>query len=80
MNKEPVAIAILVPIVIWLAAHFGLKVDEDAASAIAGAVLVILGVFARQTVTPVADPHNNKGQKLVPADTRVTRILPDEGV
>lgn len=66
LNKEPVATATIVPIIIWCAAHFGFDVDEDGATAIAGAVLVILGLFARQTVTPLANPHNNEGQKLVP--------------
>lgn len=79
MNKEPVAIATLIPIIVWLAAHYGFNLDEDTASAIAAGVLFILGIFARQTVTPVADPHDNDGRKLVPETTKITRILPEEG-
>lgn len=67
LNKEPVTLAVLVPIIVWCAVHFGFDVDEDGATAIAGGVLVILGLFARQTVTPLADPHDSDGRKLVPA-------------
>jgi hypothetical protein len=70
MKAEPVTLAVLIPLVVWLAAHFGFNVDEDTASAIAGGLLVILGFFARHAVTPVANPHDNEGRPLKPVDTR----------
>lgn len=73
-NKEPVATAVIVPIIVWCATYFGLDIDENAATAVAGGVLVVLGLFARQTVTPLADPHNNDGQKLVPINPPPTTL------
>lgn len=74
LSKEPVTAAVLVPVIVWLATYFGFNVDEETATAIAGALLVLIGLFARQRVTPLADPHDNAGRKLVPADTKIARI------
>lgn len=66
LAKEPVSVAVIVPIIVWVVTYFGIDMDEATATAIAGGVLAILGLFARQKVTPVADPHDNQGHKLTP--------------
>jgi hypothetical protein len=54
MNKarnEPVAIAtVLIPVIVWLAAYFGIDVSAETATAIAGAVLAVGGTVARAMV------------------------------
>jgi hypothetical protein len=50
-KNEPVAIGtVLVPLVVWLAARYGFKVDADTAIQIAGALVVIGAGAARAMV------------------------------
>jgi hypothetical protein len=50
LKNNPVAIASVVPIIVYLFAAMGFDVDEDTAAAIAGIVLVAGGAVARQLV------------------------------
>lgn len=52
VKREPVATATLVPIIVWLAAHFGFEVDAETATMVAGALLVVCQLVARSMVTP----------------------------
>jgi hypothetical protein len=50
-KNEPVAIGtVLVPLVVWLAARYGFKADEDTATQIAGILVVIGAGLARAMV------------------------------
>jgi hypothetical protein len=52
---EPVLTAtLLAPVVVWLAAYFGFDMDEAAATQIAGVVLLVGSLFARQRVRPLS--------------------------
>lgn len=59
-RTEPVLSAtLLVPVVVWLAAYFGLDMDEQTATAVAGVVLLAGSLFARSKVrtrTTLPDP------------------------
>jgi hypothetical protein len=52
--REPVLVAALASALTWLGAKYGINVDPAQATAIAGAVLLVGTLFARQQVTPVA--------------------------
>lgn len=50
-RSEPVLFAtLLAPVVVWLAAYFGLDMDETAATQVAGGVLLAGSVLARSRV------------------------------
>jgi hypothetical protein len=67
LTRNPVAAAVLVPIIVTVGARFGLDVDEDTALAIGGVLLLLLGGVARQLATPTADPKAADGTPLVKA-------------
>ena len=70
-KSEPVlSLPVLIPAIVWLAAHFGFNLDESTASYIAGGVLAVTGWLARRTVTPVANPHDSAGRPLAPINIR----------
>ena len=52
--REPVAVAAVASIIVWVAAKYGVRVDAQQASEAAGVVLLVAGAFARQLVTPTA--------------------------
>lgn len=72
--KYPVITNLLVTLVIWLGTRFGLSVSDDIATEIAAGVFTV-GSFIvhRYLATPVADPHDNAGNKLVPASPQPPR-------
>ena len=52
---EPVLTAtLLAPLVVWLAAYFGFYLDEATATQLAGGVLLVGSLFARQRVRPLS--------------------------
>jgi hypothetical protein len=64
--SEPLVVATIATGITWFGARYGINVDPAPATAIAGAVLLVGTLFARQQVTPVAkvDAENQK-----PVDT-----------
>ena len=74
INREPViysALAVALAIALFaVASHYG-YMDSSKADAIIGAVVLVLGWFVRQRVTPTAAPRVKVGSKLLPA-----RIVP----
>lgn len=66
LTRNPVAVAVLTPLIVGLAARYGLDLSAETAGAIAGGLLLLLGGGARQLVTPTADPKASDGTPLVP--------------
>lgn len=55
--REPVLTAtLLVPVVVWAAAYFGFDVDKILATQLAGGVLLVGSLVARQRVRPLSKP------------------------
>jgi len=54
VSNEPVLLAAVASVVVWVAARRGLDLTADQASVVAGIVLTLGGVFARQLVRPIA--------------------------
>ncbi len=52
--QEPVLLTAVASAATWALARYGVKVDPQQASEIAGVVLLLGGAFARQLVTPTA--------------------------
>ena len=52
--REPILTTVVAALIAWAAARYGFKVSPDQAAALAGAVLVVAGPYARQLVRPVA--------------------------
>jgi hypothetical protein len=71
--NEPVLLATVVSILTWLAGRYGIMLDPGQASAAAGAVLLIGGLFARQLVRPVA----KDAAPEVPSPTSQETARPD---
>ncbi len=69
-GREPALIAGFIAIAINLAISFGLKLSAEQVSLLNALVVAGLSLIVRQVVTPVADPHLDKG-------TSVTVITPD---
>lgn len=69
-RREPVIIQTLVLALINLLVAFNV-VDLTATqlAAVNTAVAAVLGFITRQVVTPLADPRNNLGQRLVADQT-----------
>jgi hypothetical protein len=79
--REPVAVAALASIIVWVAAKYGVRVDAQQASEAAGVVLLVAGAFARQLVTPTAKvppapavPVNASGNVTVTWPPRVEQL------
>jgi hypothetical protein len=57
ISHEPVVVQTGATVVAWLAARYGLKLSDEQATIVAGAVVVVLAPFVRQLVRPtVKDP------------------------
>jgi hypothetical protein len=56
LGREPVAIAAAVAILINLALTFGLQLSLEQVGLINSLVIAVLGLIARQQVTPTAKP------------------------
>lgn len=75
-NREPLitgAIVVsLVAAAIQLLVAFGIPLTPDQTQAIMGFVTIlaplVVAWLVRGKVTPLADPRNNRGEKLVPTD------------
>jgi uncharacterized protein (DUF697 family) len=79
LKNNPVAIASVVPIIVYLAAAFGFDVDEETAAGIAGFVLLAGGAVARQLVRTKRTLPNPDAVKI--PDAGPERLLrPGEGV
>jgi uncharacterized protein (DUF697 family) len=67
ITTNPVLTNLTVTLIVWLGARYGIKISDDVATYIAGGVFVIGSLIVhRWFATPVADPHDNQGNKLVP--------------
>ena len=79
MNTEPVAIIAaiigLIEAVIALLPLFGVALTVEQQAALMGVVVaagsVASAIWARSLVTPVANPQDNEGNALVPAEVQV---------
>jgi hypothetical protein len=76
LKNNPVALATLAPVIVYLAAAFGLNIDEDTAATVAGGVLVVGGFLARQLVRTRRTLPDPDAVKAPPPKTRETRPLP----
>jgi len=82
--REPVLVAALASIIVWIAAKYGVKVDAQQASEAAGVVLLVAGAFARQLVTPtvkvptVQGNTSNSGAQVVYYPTAEGEIAKDQ--
>lgn len=66
--KEPVAVQGFIQAVLACLTGFGvLKLSAEQVSLLLGVTAAFLALVTRQVVTPLSDPKNNQGQKLVPA-------------
>jgi hypothetical protein len=79
LKNNPVAIASVVPIIVYLAAAMGFNVDEDTAAGIAGIVLVAGGAVARQLVRTRRTLPNPDAVKIPDAGPERLR-RPGDGV
>jgi len=75
-TREPListatAVAVVTAVIALLVA-FGVGLNDDQRTAILGftavAVPLVTALLARSKVTPTADPRNDAGDRLVPAD------------
>ena len=79
MTNEPVAIIAaivgLIEAIIALLPLFGVALTVEQQAALMGVVVaagsVVSAVWARSLVTPVANPQDNEGNALVPAEVQV---------
>ena len=69
-DKEPVAIAGAVRVLLMTAVLFGLAIDEKQLAGIALALEIVLTLFVRSQVTPVESP-------TLPVNTTVNVVTPE---
>lgn len=64
MKREPILILGLIEAVIQLVAAFGLDLDTAQVVAINGVVAMVLAIWLRQQVTPIAAPRLPQGSSI----------------
>ena len=65
--KYPVISNLIVTLVVWLGTRYGLSISDGVATEISAGVFTVGSLIVHKYLaTPVADPHDNDGNKLVP--------------
>jgi hypothetical protein len=66
IEEEPVAFQAVLQAALALSVSFGLELTDDQVASLLGFTALLLGFLTRRVVTPLANPKDDAGNRLVP--------------